>query len=257
MKVPARSDRACFPPLGYVTVYEFSLRAGLRFPPASELIDILTICGVCLSQFSYRVMSIVMGLIMLFRDREVEKWKKLKELPVPLHIGAKDLLRILKLPNLDALHYELVQHSDFKLEITKTLNDWNNKFVKVKYLQGEYKRKYDSKVKEMKLPFTVIEEFKKSYAFKIIIEDHIQEARNHIYDVEVKAFEVECIEDGFIRGFLKGVRVVHHKTGAKIEGLTPSQASGDASSDSSGEELERELQQAFALEEDEDDIKIM
>ncbi|KAH0453520.1 hypothetical protein IEQ34_017844 [Dendrobium chrysotoxum] len=71
MKVPARSDRACFPPSGYVTVYEFSLRAGLRFSPSSELIDILTICGVYLSQFSYRVMLIVMGLIVLFRDRGV------------------------------------------------------------------------------------------------------------------------------------------------------------------------------------------
>ncbi|KAH0470256.1 hypothetical protein IEQ34_001814 [Dendrobium chrysotoxum] len=152
MKVPARSDRACFPPPGYVTVYDFSLRVGLRFPPASELIDILTICGMCLSQFSYRVMSIVMGLIVLFKDRGVvlsseclsrmghlfsdaqgrisfrskwldirtqdpskgwisnffyEKWGKLKELPVPLYIGAEDLLRILKLPNLDALHYEV------------------------------------------------------------------------------------------------------------------------------------------------------
>ncbi|KAH0452445.1 hypothetical protein IEQ34_019744 [Dendrobium chrysotoxum] len=45
MKVPARTDRACFPSPRYVTVYEFSLRAGLRFPPSSELIDILTICG--------------------------------------------------------------------------------------------------------------------------------------------------------------------------------------------------------------------
>ncbi|KAH0467255.1 hypothetical protein IEQ34_004493 [Dendrobium chrysotoxum] len=160
MKVPARTDCACFPPPGYVTVYEFSLRAGLRFPPSSELIDILTLCGVCLSQFSYRAMSIVMGLIVLFRDRGVvlsseclsrmgrlfsdaqgrisfrskwldirtrdpskgwisnffyvqndwglqEKWGKLKELPVPLHIGAEDLLRILKLPDLDALHYEV------------------------------------------------------------------------------------------------------------------------------------------------------
>ncbi|KAH0467012.1 hypothetical protein IEQ34_004250 [Dendrobium chrysotoxum] len=502
MKVPARTDRACFPPPGYVTVYEFSLRAGLRFPPSSELIDILTICGVCLSQFSYRAMSIVMGLIVLFRDRGVvlsseclsrmgrlfsdaqgrisfrskwldirtrdpskgwisnffyvqndwglqEKWGKLKELPVPLHIGAEDLLRILKLPDLDALHYEvrylsryvdeeylfkvglstqagrshaqmlkkstrvpevvpqkthskrpgsdeglqasrkkradevltvvskgpraspsksyipedvlnhqcigrrraeelvsspslllpflhflrnifliffLSQYSDFKLEMTKTLNDWNKKFVKVKYLQGEYKKKYDSKVKEMKvvedqlegcrtelankitsvssqnkrmdrlhielveaqamikqqekaqqvleaenerlqsvlsekeaqqLPSAVIEEFKKSYAFKIIIEDHIQEARSHIYDVEVKALEAECAEDGFIRGFMKGVRTVHCKTGAEIEGLTPSQASGDASSDSGGEELESELQRAFALEEDEDDVEIL
>ncbi|KAH0455739.1 hypothetical protein IEQ34_015771 [Dendrobium chrysotoxum] len=465
MKVPARTDRACFPPPGYVTVYEFSLRAGLRFPPSSELINILTLCGVCLSQFSYRAMSIVMGLIVLFRDRGMvlsseclsrmgrlfsdaskwldirtrdpskgwisnffyglqEKWGKLKELPVPLHIGAEDLLRILKLPDLDALHYEVrylsryvdeeylfkvglstqagrshaqmlkksarvpevvpqknhskrpgseeglqasrkkradevltvvskgpraspsksyipedvLNHqcigrrraeelySDFKLEMTKTLNDWNKEFVKVKYLQGEYKKKYDSKVKEMKvvedqlegcrtelankitsvssqnermdrlhielveaqatikqqekaqqvleaenerlqsvlsekeaqqLPSAVIEEFKKSYAFKIIIEDHIQEARSHIYDVEVKALEAECAEDGFIRGFMKGVRTVHRKTGAEIEGLTPSQASSDASSDSGGEELESELQRAFALEEDEDDVEIL
>ncbi|KAH0459547.1 hypothetical protein IEQ34_012361 [Dendrobium chrysotoxum] len=394
MKVPARTDRACFPPPGYMTVYEFSLRAGLRFPPSSELIDILTLYGVCLSQFSYRAMSIVMGMIVLFRDRGVvlsseclsrmgrlfsdaqgrisfrskwldirtrdpskgwisnffyEKWGKLKELPVPLHIGAEDLLRILKLPDLDALHYEVrylsryvdeeylfkvglstqagrshaqilkksarvpevvpqknhskrpgseeglqasrkkradevltvvskgpraspsksyipedvLNHqcigrrraeelySDFKLEMTKTLNDWNKEFVKVKYLQGEYKKKYDSKVKEMKsvlsekeaqqLPSGVIEEFKESYAFKIIIEDHIQEARSHIYDVEVKALEAECAEDGFIRGFMKGVRTVYRKTGAEIEGLTPSQASSDASSDSGGEELESEL----------------
>ncbi|KAH0468335.1 hypothetical protein IEQ34_003368 [Dendrobium chrysotoxum] len=438
MKVPARTDRACFPPPGYVTVYEFSLRAGLRFPPSSELIDILTLCGVCLSQFSYRAMSIVMGLIVLFRDRGVvlsseclsrmgrlfsdaqgrvsfrskwldirtrdpskgwisnffyvqndwglqEKWGKLKELPVPLHIGAEDLLRILKLPDLDALHYEVrylsryvdeeylfkvglstqawrshaqmlkksarvpevvpqknhskrpgseeglqalrkkragevltvvsrgpraspsktyipedvLNHqcigrrraeelySDFKLEMTKALNDWNKEFVKVKYLQGEYKKKYDklveaqatikqqekaqqvleaenerlqsvlSEKEAQQLPSAVIEEFKKSYAFKIIIEDHIQEARSHIYDVEVKALEAECAEDGFIRGFMKGVRTVHRKTGAEIEGLTPSQASSDASSDSGGEELESELQRAFALEEDEDDVEIL
>ncbi|KAH0448745.1 hypothetical protein IEQ34_022545 [Dendrobium chrysotoxum] len=213
-------------------------------------------------------------------------------------------------------------YSDFKLEMTKTLNDWNKEFVKVKYLQGEYKKKYDSKVNEMKmvedqlegcraelankitsassqnermdrlhielatikqqektqqiheaenerlqsvlsekeaqqLPSAVIEEFKKSYAFKIIIEDHIQEARSYIYDVEVKALEAECADDGFIRGFMKGVRTIHRKTGAEIQGLTPSQASDDASSDSGGEELESELQRAFALEEDEDDVEIM
>ncbi|KAH0457847.1 hypothetical protein IEQ34_013162 [Dendrobium chrysotoxum] len=126
-------------------------------------------------------------------------------------------------------------------------------------LEAENKRLQSmlSEKEVQQLPSTVIEEFKKSYAFKIIIEDHIQEARNYIYDVEVKAFEAECTEDGFIRGFMKGVRAVHHKTGAKIEGLTPSQASGDTSSDSSGEELESELQQAFALEEDEGDIEIL
>ncbi|KAL0913269.1 hypothetical protein M5K25_016716 [Dendrobium thyrsiflorum] len=175
--------------------------------------------------------------------------------------------------------------------MNKTLNDWNTEFVKVKYLQGEYKKKYDAKVKEMKameeqlagcrteltnmitlaslhnqqmdrlhidlvdayttinqqmkdqqvledenkrlqsmlsekkaqhLPSTVIEDFKKSFAFKIIIEDHVQEARNHIYDIEVKALEAEFMEEGFIKGFMKGVRAVHRKTGADIQGLSPS-----------------------------------
>ncbi|KAL0927362.1 hypothetical protein M5K25_001526 [Dendrobium thyrsiflorum] len=449
MKVPARSDRARFPPPGYVTVYEFSLRAGLRLPPAPELIDIMTIYGVNMSQFSYRAMSIIMGMIILFRDRGVvlsseclsrigrlfsdvqgritfrskwldirtrdpskgwisnffyvqndwnlqEKWGKLKELPAPLHIGEEDLMRILKLPDLDALQYEksvkvpeailhknhskrpgseedlqapkkkkadevlavvrksplispsksyipedvlkhqcigrwraeelLEQHIDFRLEMNKTLNDWNTEFVKVKYLQGEYKKKYDAKVKEMKameeqlagcrielanmitsaslhnqqidrlhidlvdvqttinqqmkdqqvledenkrlqsmlsekeaqqLPSTVIEDFRKSFAFKIIIEDHVQEARNHIYDVEVKALEAKFMEEGFIKGFMKGVRAVHRKTGADIQGLSPSQASGGPPSDSGGEEVESELQKIFALEEDEHDLEIL
>ncbi|KAH0451260.1 hypothetical protein IEQ34_018559 [Dendrobium chrysotoxum] len=352
MKVPARTDRACFPPPGYVTVYEFSLRAGLRFPPSSELIDILTICGVCLFQFSYRAMSILMGLTVFFRDRGVvlsseclsqmgslfsdaqgcisfrskwldirtrdpskgwisnffyvqndwglqEKWGKLKELPVPLHIGAEDLLRILKLPDLDALHYEvryLSRYIDeeylFKVGLSTQAGRSHAQMLKKsarvpevvpqknhskrpgseeelveaqatikqqekaqQVLEAKNKRLQSvlSEKEAQQLPSAVIEEFKKSYAFKIIIEDHIQEARN----VEVKALEAECAEDGFISGFMKGVRTVHRKTGAEIEGLTPSQASGDASSDSGGEELESELQRAFSLEEDEDDVEIL
>ncbi|KAH0467132.1 hypothetical protein IEQ34_004370 [Dendrobium chrysotoxum] len=312
MKVPARTDRACFPPPGYVTVYEFSLRAGLRFPPSSELIDILTLCGVCLSQFSYRAMSIVMGLIVLFRDRGVvlsseclsrmgrlfsdaqgrisfrskwldirtrdpskgwisnffyvqndwglqEKWGKLKELPVPLHIGAEDLLRILKLSDLDALHYEvryLSRYVDeeylFKVGLSTQAGRSDAQMLKKSARVPEVVPQKN----HSKRPGSE-EEFNKSYAFKIIIEDHIQEARSHIYDVEVKALEAECAEDGFIRGFMKGVRTVHRKTGAEIEGLTPSQASSDASSDSGGEELESELLRAFALEEDEDDVEIL
>ncbi|KAH0454253.1 hypothetical protein IEQ34_016177 [Dendrobium chrysotoxum] len=327
MKVPARTDRACFPPPGYVTVYEFSLRAGLRFPPSSELIDILTLCGVCLSQFSYRAMSIVMGLIVLFRDSGVvlsseclsrmgrlfsdaqgrvsfrskwldirtrdpskgwisnffyvqndwglqEKWGKLKELPVPLDIGAEDLLRILKLPDLDALHYEVRYWSRYvdeeylfknermdrlHIELVEAQATIKQQEKAQQVLEAENERLQSvlSEKEAQQLPSAVIEKFKKSYAFKIIIEDHIQEARSHIYDVEVKALEAECAEDGFIRGFMKGVRTVHRKTGAEIEGLTPSQASSDASSDSGGEELESELQRAFVLEEDKDDVEIL
>ncbi|KAH0470175.1 hypothetical protein IEQ34_001733 [Dendrobium chrysotoxum] len=290
MKVPTRSDRACFPPPGYVTVYEFSLRAGLRFPPASELIDIMTICGVCLSQFFYRVMSIVMDLIVLFRDRGVvqvvghphlrplerldqqlfyvqndwglqEKWWKLKELPVPLHIGAEDLLRILKLPDLDALHFEVCYLSRYideeYLFKAQAMIKQQKKTQQILEAENERLQSVLYEKEAQQLPSAIIEEFKKFYAFKIIIEDHIQEARSHIYDVEVKILEAECTGDGFIRGFMKGVRTVHHKTRAEIEGLTPSQASGDASSDSGGEELESELQRAFALEEDEDDVEIL
>ncbi|KAH0449140.1 hypothetical protein IEQ34_022940 [Dendrobium chrysotoxum] len=443
VKVPARSDRACSPPLGFVTVYEFSLRAGLRFPPSPELSDILMICGVSLAQLSYRAMSIIMGLIVLFRDRGavlspdclarmgrligdtqgrisfrskwldirtqdpskswisdffyvkndwnlLEKWGKMRELPIPIHLGAEELLKILKFSDIDTLHYEVrylsryideeylfkvglstqagrshaqmlkksvkvseaaVQSSkippkrpgsednvqtvkkkrveevlavtskdplispskshipedvlkhqcvgcrhteELSAQMTKALNDWNDEFVKIKYLQGEYKKKHDGKLKEMQVveqllaecrtelanmmtsasiqnqkidclhielvdaqttmnqqmkdqeilvaenkrlqsmlseretqqpPSIIIDDFKKSAAFKIIVEDHIQEARNHIYDVEVKALEADCMEEGFIRGFMKGVRAVQRKTVAEIDGLTPSQAS--------------------------------
>ncbi|KAH0459192.1 hypothetical protein IEQ34_012006 [Dendrobium chrysotoxum] len=232
-----------------------------------------------------------------------EKWGKLKELPVPLHIGAEDLLRILKLPALDALHYEvryLSRYVDdeylFKVGLSTQAGRSHAQMLKKsarvpevvpqknhskrpgseeelveaqatikqqekaqQVLEAENERLQSvlSEKEAQQLPSAVIEEFKKSYAFKIIIEDHIQEARSHIYDVEVKALEAECAEDGFIRGFMKGVRIVHRKTGVEIEGLTPSQASGDASSDSGGEELESELQRAFALEEDEDDVEIL
>ncbi|KAH0470053.1 hypothetical protein IEQ34_001611 [Dendrobium chrysotoxum] len=336
MKVQARTDRACFPPLGYVTVYEFNLRAGLRFPPSSELIDILTICGVCLSQFFYRAMSIVMGLIVLFGDRGVvlsseclsrmgrlfsdaqgrisfrskwldirtrdpskgwisnffymqndwglqEKWGKLKELPVPLHIGAEDLLRILKLPDLDVLHYEvrcLSRYIDeeylFKVGLSTQAGRSHAQMLKKSARvpevvpQKNHSKRPGSEEELVEAQTTIKQQEKTQQILEaenerlqsVLSEKEAQqlpsaEARNHIYDVKVKALEGECAEDGFIRGFMKGVRTVHRKTKAKIEGLTPSQASGDASSDSGGEELESELQRAFALEEDEDNVEIL
>ncbi|KAH0449905.1 hypothetical protein IEQ34_020597 [Dendrobium chrysotoxum] len=69
MTVLKRSDRASLPPPGYLNVSEASLRAGLRFPPSADLVEILRRCGVCLSQLSYRAMLVTVGLIALFRDR--------------------------------------------------------------------------------------------------------------------------------------------------------------------------------------------
>ncbi|KAH0453042.1 hypothetical protein IEQ34_017366 [Dendrobium chrysotoxum] len=69
MIIPKRCDRASLPPPGYLTISETNLRAGLRFPPSAELIEILRRSGVNLSQFSFRAMSVIVGLIALFRDR--------------------------------------------------------------------------------------------------------------------------------------------------------------------------------------------
>ncbi|KAH0462021.1 hypothetical protein IEQ34_009596 [Dendrobium chrysotoxum] len=69
--VPKRYNRASLPPLGYLTISETNLRAGLRFPPPAESIEILRRSGVNLSQFSFRAMSVTVGLIVLFRDRGV------------------------------------------------------------------------------------------------------------------------------------------------------------------------------------------
>ncbi|KAL0916184.1 hypothetical protein M5K25_013675 [Dendrobium thyrsiflorum] len=323
----------------------------------------------------------------------IEKWEKLTDLPAPLHIGEEDIMRILKVPDIEHLLYEvrylgryieeeflfkvglsihagrseakmlkksakapeppapapapalkvapkrpvggsdpqslkkkkievvatsadrapssssparlhipedvlnhqcigrhraddlLLRRKELEAELTHSFNEWNNKFVKVKYLQGEYKRKYDSRTKEKasvekvgKLEAEnkrsrallaekeaalsglessrIIEDFKNSIAFKTLIQDHVQEARDHIYDIEVKALEQQCMDEGFIRGFLKGVRLMQRKTGVTVEGLTPSQASGDPSSDADGDEVESELQKVFALDVDNETIDI-
>ncbi|PKU68420.1 hypothetical protein MA16_Dca025910 [Dendrobium catenatum] len=342
MKVSKKYDCAYFPPPVYVTVYEFSLRSGLRFPPSLEFVDILMVCGVSLSQFSYRAMSIVMGLIVLFRDHGVvlyseclsrmgrifsdsqgriffkskwldirtrdpskdwitdfffvqndwslqEKWGKLKELPVPLYIGEKDLLKIMKLPDIDALCYEVHylsryideeylfkmglctqagrshaqmlkksvkvseaqkgqskrpgsegdlhtskkkkvdeiltvtnngprfspskihiledvlkhkcvgyhQADELQLEMNKTLDDWNDEFVKVKYLQGEYKKKYDGKVKEMKAVKDQHDQYRVELANKITSASSQNERMDHIHIglVEAQAMNNQQLRD--------------------------------------------------------------
>ncbi|KAH0459371.1 hypothetical protein IEQ34_012185 [Dendrobium chrysotoxum] len=158
--VPKRSDQASIPPPGYITVYETSLRAGLRFPPPAKLIEILKKCEVSLSQFLHRAMSVTMGLIALFRDRRailipdylsrmgqltsnmqgrvtfrskwldmrtrdptkswssafffvrndwglLKKWGKMRDFPAPLHVREEDIIRLLKVPDVDYLLYEV------------------------------------------------------------------------------------------------------------------------------------------------------
>ncbi|KAH0450248.1 hypothetical protein IEQ34_020940 [Dendrobium chrysotoxum] len=147
----------------------------------------------------------------------------MKDLPAPLHVQEEDIMRILKVPDIEHLLFEVrhmsryieeeflfkvelsfhVGRSDAKMlkptskvpeppaptskvapdsspaklhiseevlnhqcigrhkagdlcsclgiELTDILNEWNSEFVKIKYLQGEFKRKYDHKTKEAKV----------------------------------------------------------------------------------------------------------
>ncbi|KAH0450840.1 hypothetical protein IEQ34_021532 [Dendrobium chrysotoxum] len=86
----------------------------------------------------------------------------MNDLPAPLHVGEGDIMRILKVPD--------IEHFLFKVRHIS------------RYIEEEF--------------------LFKSIAFKTIIHDHVQEARDHIYDIEVKALEQQCIKDRFIKGFL-------------------------------------------------------
>ncbi|KAH0464474.1 hypothetical protein IEQ34_007260 [Dendrobium chrysotoxum] len=250
--VSKRSDRASLPPPGYHTVSETSLQAGLRFPPPAELVEILKIYRVCLSQFSYRAMSVTVGLIALFRDwgavltpehlsrmgqltsdmqgrvtfrckwldmrtRDpakswsssyffvrndwglLEKWGKIRDLPAPLQVGEEDIMRLLKVPDVEHLLYEvhylnkyIEEEFLFKVDLERAqatiiqLREDQRAFgEKVAVLGAENKRS-QTLIAEKEAALTsfessrVIEDFKKSITFKIIIQDHVQEARDHI-----------------------------------------------------------------------------
>ncbi|KAH0466605.1 hypothetical protein IEQ34_003843 [Dendrobium chrysotoxum] len=480
---PKRTDRAHSPPQGFVAVYEMTLHAGLRFPPAPELLDIFKACGVALAQFLCRATTIIVGLIVFFRERGAtltveylskmckftsdsygriscrankkwldfnewglpEKWDKLKELPSSLHVGEGDILRILNFSDTESLQQELryisrcvteeclfkvglfiqagrshaiqvkksektpevksnalkrpashssegqkiidpsslkkrktndkvimprdggrgkevsrpskihipedvlkhicigrrhaketmIQKMNMESKFESILDDWNDEFVKVKFLQGEYKRRLEAKIKETSIlegqltecraelatistslsfqnreadlsrhglieahaeisqyketlkklaleknalekenkklqdyfqerettnldieaiSLKAVEEFKKSATYRREIQHLIQEAYEKLFDVEVKDLERQSLEEGFTRGFLKGVRLVHRKTGVDIEGLTPSQASEDSSPDSGDEDIESELKKALFSDDDDIDI---
>ncbi|KAH0466488.1 hypothetical protein IEQ34_003726 [Dendrobium chrysotoxum] len=65
---PKRSDRAHAPPSGLAAVYEMVLHASLRFPPAPKFLDIFKACGVTLPQFLCRAITLIVGLVVFFRE---------------------------------------------------------------------------------------------------------------------------------------------------------------------------------------------
>ncbi|KAH0467190.1 hypothetical protein IEQ34_004428 [Dendrobium chrysotoxum] len=191
----------------------------------------------------------------------------MKGLASPLYVEEEDIMRILKVPDIKHLLFEIRHMSRYIKEeflfkvglsfharaiITQLLRDQKaskEKIISLETLIAEKEAALSGSE-----PSKVIEDFKKFIAFKTIIQDHVQEGRNHIYDIEVKALEQQCIEDGFIRGFLKGVHLIQRKTGVQVEGVTPSQALYDFSSGFDGDEIESEIQKAFNLDVDDETV---
>ncbi|KAH0460412.1 hypothetical protein IEQ34_011075 [Dendrobium chrysotoxum] len=92
---------------------------------------------------SYRQLSNLQRLLINDQGIRASKKKKAEEILIVTskdHHISPSKSHILE----DVLKHQcLVQHMDLEIEMTKTLNDWNNEFVKVKYLQGECKKKYN------------------------------------------------------------------------------------------------------------------
>ncbi|KAH0470962.1 hypothetical protein IEQ34_000685 [Dendrobium chrysotoxum] len=146
----------------------------------------------------------------------IEKWGKMKDLFAPLHVRKENILRILNVPDIEHLLYE-----DQKVSVEK-----------IAALEAENKRSQTLIAEKEAALFglkssRIIEDFKKSEGFGAAV----------------------YINEGFIQGFFKAVRLVQPKTGVEVEGLTLSRASDDFPTFSDGDEIESELQKAFALEE--------
>ncbi|KAH0455313.1 hypothetical protein IEQ34_015345 [Dendrobium chrysotoxum] len=231
----------------------------------------------------------------------IEKWEKLKELLVPLHIG-EGIFKILKslIENLlYEVHYlrkyieedylfkvglfvhvgrslaTMLKKSNNVQEISTqtsevapkpSLNNDNtpslskkkkkvDKTLAIVTISKSYK---DSSPSKLHIPKDILthQYIKCRRADELsIIQDHVQQAHDHIYDVEVKDLERQCIEEGFIRWSLKGVHLVQRKTGVEVEMLTHSQASDDSLSALGDDGIEIDLKIFFFYEDE--DAKIM
>ncbi|PKU83594.1 hypothetical protein MA16_Dca021350 [Dendrobium catenatum] len=134
----------------------------------------------------------------------IEKWGKLRDLPFPLHVGEEDIKRILKAPDVVHLLYEVCYlnryiEEEFLFRFGLSVHagrsdDQKTSAKKIIMLEAENKRSHtliaekDAALTSLEF-FRVIEDFKKYIAFKIVIQVHVQEARDHIYEIELKALE--------------------------------------------------------------------
>ncbi|KAH0463128.1 hypothetical protein IEQ34_007710 [Dendrobium chrysotoxum] len=165
-----------------------------------------------------------------------KKWGRLKELPDFPHLREEEILKNPNFSDTKSLQEELHHISQYVME---------EKLFKVN-LSIQAGRSHAVRLKKSE---------KKSSVYRREIQNRIQETYNKLFDAEVRNMERQCLEEGFVRGFLKGARLVQRKTGVAIEGLSPSQASEDLSPDLDDDDVESELRKV--LSSDDEDFEIM
>ncbi|KAH0466592.1 hypothetical protein IEQ34_003830 [Dendrobium chrysotoxum] len=173
----------------------------------------------------------------------LEKWGKMRDFLAPLHVGEEDIMRLLKVPNVDHLLYKVL---------------YLNKYIEEEFLFKIDRLQVD--LERVKGMITQLCEGQRASVEKVtVLEAENKRSQTLIAEKEaaLTGFESSrCLDEGFIRGFLKVVHLVQRKAGVEVEGLTPSQASDDFPPYSDGDEIERELQKAFALEVDNEVVDI-
>ncbi|KAH0467440.1 hypothetical protein IEQ34_004678 [Dendrobium chrysotoxum] len=181
-----------------------------------------------------------------------EKRDRLKELSSSLHVGEEDVLRILNFFNTVSLQQELcyirrcmMEECLFKVGIYTQAG--RSHVIQLKKFVNVHETTSSTLKHSVSHPLEVCNLSPRD-------PSHVQEAYEKLFNVEVKDLELQSLEQGFTRGFLKGVWLVHCRTRVEIEELTPSQASGNSSLDSSNEDIQSELKKILFSNDDDVDI---
>ncbi|KAH0467616.1 hypothetical protein IEQ34_002649 [Dendrobium chrysotoxum] len=201
MKVPKNSDRVCSLPSGFLIVYEFNLQAGLRYAKEEYLFKVGRSHALVL-KISTKIQEAPADTSrappkICENDGDLQASSKKKKMEEILTGNSKSYnsspskLNILE----DILKHQcvgrrqandlLLQYMDLEIDLIQALNDWNKEFMKVKYLQGEYIRKYDDKFREMKADPVHI----KLVDAQTIINQHVK-------DQQILEEKITALEDG-------------------------------------------------------------
>ncbi|XP_020705180.1 uncharacterized protein LOC110116073 [Dendrobium catenatum] len=108
-----------------------------------------------------------------------------------------------------------LRYMNVEIELTKILDDWNNEFMKIKYIQEKYKKMYDDKINEMKLMEEQLIECRAELAImKASASLHNQQMnRLHIKLVDTPAFLVTTVHAvilSFIRRLTLAKAIADH-----------------------------------------------